>query len=239
VDWVARIEGWLRNFRGMEDQDLALSMVEDLRVFSQAEVITACGDLLAETRATLSPGARVFHLFVESSGGSLWRSLEKVHGVRGYEALRPRDFYLLGQHGEDVDVLSKRLKKLLTAEHFVIIWDTVLGSGDQMRDQRRTYAPIFEDAAVPFRGLKFAFVTGHPPEGDPDVFLWEPAPVWSEAHRALNERYASRCSGSRRRETGALVTPPDNPPNNAPVILRAPASEGWATLLDREETRRP
>ena len=108
-----------------------------------------------------------------------------------------------------------------------------------MRDQRRTYAPIFEDAAVPFRGLKFAFVTGHPPEGDTDVFLWEPAPVWSEDHRALNERYASRCSGSRKRETGALVTPPDNPPNNAPVILRAPAIEGWATLLDREETRRP
>lgn len=283
------IEDWLCNFNGFVDQDCALSLVEDLLVLTEGDIECACGDLLHQI--TVDAGEnRIFHLIAESSGASLVRKLEKVHQVRGFQVLRGRDFFHLGRDHADEAKLSAHLRKM-TIPHVVVVWDTMLGTGSQMKSQRRTYEPIFAAAKLPFCGIKFAFITGQAPVTDPDsssgqglpsgprdadehsvavealtssasksvrklstpvtgatggtplgddaVYIWREAPVWSDRQRDMNERYASFCPDRRTHETGALVTLPDNPPNNTPVVLRSRSGPSWTTLLNRRETVRP
>ena len=232
-----QLENWLCNFHGFADQDCALSLVEDLLVLSEADIELACGALLEEIRQDVGD-VRVFHLVAESSGAQLVRLLEKVHRVRGYEVLWGRDLFHLGRDGADAEELKGHLKKL-TVPHVVAIWDTMLGTGGQMIGQRRVYEPIFAGAGLPFQGLRFAFITGHRTAGDGSVYLWRESPVCSDEQRDLNERYATACVDRRTHETGALVTLPDNPPNNVPVVLRSRTTASWDTLLDRRETVRP
>lgn len=236
IGWTERVEAWLSNFEGLEDQELALSMVERLRVVSHNEVIHGCKALYDRIKAA-SPGddARLHHFAHETSGAALLRSLEKKIKVRRFTILRPKDFV-------DLSAAEK-----LREGDSIIVWDTFLGTGGQLTDQIKMYRPLF--AAVEGRSLRlhFAFLAGHaPPTGlslDVSVHRWvDDVPVISDRERDLCSRYEKQAGASKTNtthETGALITLPDNPPNNVPLVLRARAQDIWFTLLDRDDTATP
>ncbi len=243
IDWPVRVETWLRNFSGLIDQETALSMLEALWVVSATEIDAACTALLAALEE--EDNGRLFHFAEETSGGGLLRLLEKKHGIRHWTLLRGRDFFVLGQNQGNLAALSTHLKKL-RADYRVVIWDTFLGTGGQMDKQRRRYQSLFTSADPRFGGLRFAFVTGHRDALAPDVHLWREVTIWNAEQAALNARYVASAvpderqrEKKRRHETGALVTFPDNPPNNTPLIVRARHHAGWATLLERRDTPVP
>lgn len=75
IGWTERVEAWLSNFEGLEDQELALSMVERLRVVSHNEVIHGCKALYDRIKAASpSDDARLHHFAHETSGAALLRS---------------------------------------------------------------------------------------------------------------------------------------------------------------------
>ena len=236
IEWRSRIEAWLSNFDGLVDQLLAMSMLRKLHVVTYQDAVTACDGLRRRISGDLPDDTRLHHFAHETSGALLLRVLEKKLRVRAYQLLKPSDFHRI-----------EEVEKLRDGDA-VVIWDMFNGTGEQAQGLAKKYQAIFaglkSKSAVP---VHFAFVAGRVEPSDfPSgvrVHSWIPdVPVMSSEESDFAARYAERMGklkATQKYETGALITFIDNPPNNIPLILRAPASESWFTLLDREETARP
>ncbi|KYG02295.1 hypothetical protein BE21_55125 [Sorangium cellulosum] len=235
IDWRARVEAWLSNFEGLRDQRLAMTMLERLRVVSEAEIIEGCRSLLETIQASLPRKARLLHFAHETSGGLLVRLLEKDLRVRSFAVLRQADFTNLGALGK------------LRDGDAVVVWDRFNGTGRQLARIVKLYGTAFAGSGRKIGALHFAYIAGHRPKKvlPPGAVLhrWiEDIPVVSSEEKDMCDRYAEAAGATetnRKYETGALLTFADNPPNNAPLVLRAPGSDGWSPLLARKETARP
>jgi hypothetical protein len=235
IDWSERVEAWLSNFEGLNDQRLAVDMLERLRVVSEGEIVEGCRDLLAEILGALPKGARPLHFAHETSGGLLVRLLEKDLGVRSFAVLRQSDFAKLGALG-----------KLRNGDP-IVIWDRFNGTGRQLNRLAKMYGAAFAGSGKTIGSLHFAYIAGHPPQnalpGGAVLHLGiEEIPKVTAEEKELCERYAKASGATKanqKYETGALLTFADNPPNNMPLVLRSASREGWFPLLDRKETARP
>jgi hypothetical protein len=237
IAWPARVEAWLSNFDGPSDQLAALSMLEKLCVVTPSDVVTACQTLLR--RLTTQPGGpwHLFHAAEKPSGQELLNILLKQAGARAYQVLETSLFAQPSQ-------LARRLSKPGAC---VVIWDTFNGTGKQLKTARKKYARLLTGVTPNPPSLYFAFVAGHPeappPPGPTQVVIWKDDFYHaSESEHDVCDRYAPAAGATktnRSYETGALITLPDNPPNNVPLILRAKASATWHPLLDRRDTPSP
>jgi hypothetical protein len=235
IDWRAGVEAWLSNFDGLRDQRLAMGMLERVRVVSEAEIVEGCKSLLATIQATLPANARIFHFAHETSGALLIRVLEKDVRIRGFTVLRQADFAKLDKIGK------------LRDGDAVVVWDRFNGTGEQLTKIVKKYGATFAASTKTIDSLHMAYIAGHP--------LQEPLPPGAVLHRwiedvpsasseelELCDRYADAAGATatnRNHETGALLTFADNPPNNVPLVLQEPASDGWFSLLDRKSTVTP
>ncbi len=233
LDWPARIEAWLRNFRGLVDQMTALGLLERVRLVSRPEEVEGCKALLAELGRSVAPG-KLRHFADETSGGLLIRILEKEVEVDGGTLLRPSSF-------NDADLTT-----LLKSGVVPVIWDRFNGSGVQLMKKIATYKPSFDALANGQSELRFAYLAGHEPKEVPTgvhVHRWiTTIPMVTDQERSLCSRYA-KAAGSKKRkmryDTGALLTFSDNIPNNAPLVLWAHETSMWAPLFERIGTRPP
>ncbi|MGK3968447.1 hypothetical protein WMF38_30235 [Sorangium sp. So ce118] len=232
IDWRPRIEAWLGNFQGFVDQDLALGMLERLRVVSYTDEVAGCQALLERIQQRVPQGGRLFHVAHETSGGLLLRILEKELRVEGSAILRP---YQLDRGA---------LSALMRRQDVVTMWDRFNGTGGQLASQVEAYRPRLLELKEPPSALHFAYLAGHPPKGAlPSIVFvdrWiEDVPVVSAEERDLCMRYAN-AAGSRtaagKYDTGALIAFSDNLPNNVPHVIWAKESERWAPLLQRKGT---
>jgi hypothetical protein len=235
IEWRERVEGWLSNFEGLNDQRLAMSMLERLRVVSEVEIVDRCRVLLAEILGALTKKARPLHFAHETSGGLLVRLLEKDLGIRSFAVLRQADFTKLGALG-----------KLRDGDP-IVIWDRFNGTGRQLETLAKMYGAAFAGSGKTIGSLHFAYIAGHPPQkalpGGAVLHLGiKNIPTVTTEEKELCERYAKAARATKTNknyETGALLTFADNPPNNMPLVLRAASREGWFPLLERKETARP
>lgn len=237
IDWPTRVEAWLSNFEGPKDQSLAFSILEKIRVISQNEVVTACKDLLGRIESQAPDPDRVFHLANQTSGQELLHVLVKHAGVRDHQTIKP---ILLPN--------QPALKKRLKSNASLVIWDTFLGTGGQLNEDYKEFNSIFIVSGLLAPPLRFAFVAGGPytpqvSQSSLAVDIWETnLPRVTEEEQDLGERYAERAGATetnRTHETGALLTLPNNPPNNVPLIVRAKGNARWHPLLERRDTPVP
>jgi hypothetical protein len=235
IAWPARVEAWLSNFDGPNDQLAALSMLEKLCVLTHADVVMACRALVARLAPQAQSAPKLFHVAEQPSGLELLNVLQKRAGVRKHQILEPSLF-----------ADSQKLEQRVKARGGVVIWDTFNGTGGQLKKVRAKYEPLFTfPSGRP--SLYFAFLAGHIEAsslpGPSQVVLWkDDIPLLSQGEQDVCDRYALPAGKTRTNssyETGALITLPDNPPNNVPLILRAKASKKWHPLLERRETQTP
>ena len=230
IDWQSRIESWLRNISGFADQEIALGMLEKVRVVSHADEIKGCSALLDELRKYVKAGATLYHLGHFTSGNLLTRILEKKLKVNSSEILRPASFTRDGP---------------IKPGDVIAMWDRFNGSGTQLKEQLDIYSKLLDQLGKKPQALRLAYLAGHPlreplPTG---VFLhrWiTDIPTVTDNERDLCSRYleaSGGAAGGQRFETGALITFSDNIPNNVPHVLCARETSTWAPLLDREGTR--
>ena len=249
-DRAERLRRWLGNFALPSEQYAALRAVADLEVVDPEAAVPS---LLAQIQACVRDRAAaegwaadgsLLHAADETSGMPLLRILEKRGLARAYQ--------ILG--GDDLAALEAGGATPYRARRGVAVrWDSVYGSGGQHERAIPRLARL-----LPGRAVWAAYLIA-----DPDGDLPEGAFAYARrrcdpALLELDDRYAplaepdaarrARLLGYRR---PMLATPPDNAPNNLPLILWAkgregrpgpdgrPGDPGWATLLDRDETPRP
>lgn len=221
---VGRLNTWLCNFDGPAAQTTALRAAAALQVVDPVRCTAQLLEALTEACG------EVYHTAHGTSGEPLLNVLEKRHGVRKRFVLRRDDFSRVGR-GDP----PPRLAEPGVIAH----WDTVYGTGTQHDDAVRRLEADFPSHVV-FGCYLLAAADEELPSG---AYAAERAPRCPPGFLDLDERYAEAAMpDAARRDRLArfrldmLGTPPDNAPNNLPVVLWAPAHDGWATLLDRRET---
>jgi hypothetical protein len=229
-DRAERLARWLSNFDGPRDQGIALTAAATLVVI---DPVAGTEALLERIRKEFEEFGEPYHTTLETSGGLLLRILEKELRVRGRFILSLED---VGRVAEGHP--PPRLERPGTLAH----WDTVYGSGSQHQKAMGSLEPRF-----PRHRILGCYLLAPANEEVPEEVrvAWR-APRCGQDLLDLNDRYSPQAEPDAKRrarllgyQRDMLATPPDNAPNNLPLVLWVREHEGWATLLDRRETALP